>query len=1519
MPRRRNQSPDAPSSGKDSTEKVPKDNDVQLRWRENTLFELQNMFSVNDAVEKLFVLSGIEQGQTESQAIPDSRPSKSSLENQKPNYQHGISNAGREAHKVDSQFKGIQAGASSDNSSSSVIKSSFTQTSKGKIALLSQYSTSDSHHQGEVPRSLPHYKPTSGVSYGADRTVSPEGVLLHVGTDNTSSVTSSGLPDFPDYVALQFNTLTNQANTPYAELLSSQKPTIHQRDMQSEDLEPPAGPDHCEHSKPKTINLPIHDQELKGNLESYNKQVISGSSSTEQTKKIPLGCSEKKPLDFEFSRKEQQVESSSTTDRSDNTNPRVSCNEGQRTSNDHNCNYNHLNFYQNTSKTSLKHNDDTPQLQHRTNTVQQLQLHHNENSKSKETMSQPPAIQRQIYPYLRPQGFSQTSNVSQQRFPIMPVVPAVWHPGLLTQRFPGHVPTQYLQGPLSTNPCFSFGESSKGVMVLCSQQMTTFIEISDINLMLAPLERHMSGINPEAVKYGYHIKIVEPNTPWKWDVKELVRRNQHGVTYAAITRMKERYEHNLSVETLKKSERHTDARKTEDELETKKVIDIKSYSGGPRSQTSSIQTGSADLITSPTEGCRVSSGKRTASKQEKSGNISSPKVTECANTPSVGDGIHGHMGLSTRGFDRPEETDCKSKTGGSKKSECNSKIRGIDNGEFGEGAHALISSFSPKPQRAPRMRIKRSPNTQQSVTTKLSSLDYKGDKSDKLRGTFTSHENHEIIHEIEKSREGISPKKLGAVSCVEKLSALASLAYTRTSPPPDHLDGTLEKSRPGVETVEESRSSPSPFLDSSFISQTSPEENGHHFQCVDEEQENDERACETCTGEASKEVHITSMVNCDEYLESGKSLPLKNILDGDAILRGENDAQIGEPSESKYFPTPPPLSEILASASRTRSKSRPKSTSEPLQLVTDNASPLQENGNHLYSEPNLTEKALEHEVCDGNPDPKDRTFDEDVSTSKQSQSNLPYLLNPLQPSSSENSQNQRHAGLEFLKTCFPDVDCDLMNAILTAKGGDLTKVVDELLMRSKAPSAELSTFPADSLYFASQQEIFDSPSRVAQKSSSPTEETVNAASAPQTQSNVGGENNKLAGELSSQMYLAPKVSSQAQSPRSNTTFQLTLEPAVALHLIELFGPFAGVDFQDNISREDLVIAVDCSLARQLYKKWEHTIQTRKGIPVAGLGCKQRAKGKPTVNNQLDRDQIPDIQQSTPRFPTEPQATGTLREIMDEQLAVELSRNLPNVTEQDMATKLKKQKLFEMFPGVDPVALEEVFQANGFELAPSVEAVKASCNLSGQDAPTTVIASGFSGRFVDKKATKEERAEDWSWLDLDVPSRPNSDVSSFQTLEDPSYLDYRAEAFQHYNLRDECFKKAALAFSKKQGQLAQFYAQQGHLHTEKIKEANARAAALILDQKNELTDDNTIDLHGLHVTEAIEALENMLSERIDSCSSLARKGCKFLNVVTGRGNHSRGGKARIKPAIIEYLKKHNYRFTEPHPGLVKVFL
>ena len=45
------------------------------------------------------------------------------------------------------------------------------------------------------------------------------------------------------------------------------------------------------------------------------------------------------------------------------------------------------------------------------------------------------------------------------------------------------------------------------------------------------------------------------------------------------------------------------------------------------------------------------------------------------------------------------------------------------------------------------------------------------------------------------------------------------------------------------------------------------------------------------------------------------------------------------------------------------------------------------------------------------------------------------------------------------------------------------------------------------------------------------------------------------------------------------------------------------------------------------------------------------------------------------------------------------------------------------------------------------------------------------------------------------------------MHDPSYHDYRAEAQTHFELRAECIKKAALAYNKRQGELAKIYADQ----------------------------------------------------------------------------------------------------------------
>ncbi|CAG0878633.1 unnamed protein product [Darwinula stevensoni] len=49
--------------------------------------------------------------------------------------------------------------------------------------------------------------------------------------------------------------------------------------------------------------------------------------------------------------------------------------------------------------------------------------------------------------------------------------------------------------------------------------------------------------------YGYDVMIMEPHTPWKYNVQELSRRNKHGVSRATIRSMLKRYE-STTVENL---------------------------------------------------------------------------------------------------------------------------------------------------------------------------------------------------------------------------------------------------------------------------------------------------------------------------------------------------------------------------------------------------------------------------------------------------------------------------------------------------------------------------------------------------------------------------------------------------------------------------------------------------------------------------------------------------------------------------------------------------------------------------------------------------------------------------------------------------------------------------------------------------------------------------------------------------------------------------------------------------------
>ncbi len=58
-----------------------------------------------------------------------------------------------------------------------------------------------------------------------------------------------------------------------------------------------------------------------------------------------------------------------------------------------------------------------------------------------------------------------------------------------------------------------------------------------------------------ALENGYKIKIREPNTPWKFNAKELARRNSHGVSEAIIAKQISHYEHGINVADILKANR----------------------------------------------------------------------------------------------------------------------------------------------------------------------------------------------------------------------------------------------------------------------------------------------------------------------------------------------------------------------------------------------------------------------------------------------------------------------------------------------------------------------------------------------------------------------------------------------------------------------------------------------------------------------------------------------------------------------------------------------------------------------------------------------------------------------------------------------------------------------------------------------------------------------------------------------------------------------------------------------------
>ncbi|XP_010623427.1 NEDD4-binding protein 2 isoform X2 [Fukomys damarensis] len=393
--------------------------------------------------------------------------------------------------------------------------------------------------------------------------------------------------------------------------------------------------------------------------------------------------------------------------------------------------------------------------------------------------------------------------------------------------------------------------------------------------------------------------------------------------------------------------------------------------------------------------------------------------------------------------------------------------------------------------------------------------------------------------------------------------------------------------------------------------------------------------------------------------------------------------------------------------------------------------------------------------------------------------------------------------------------------------------------------------------------------------------------------------------------------------------ELALPPELAFQLSELFGP-VGID-SESLTAEDCVVHIDLNLAKVIHEKWKESVMERQRqaevscgkcvqdpsvVGNTGLDNPEQKPSQRTGRKLLKTLAAPEMLPFLDHWNTQTKKVS-LREIMLEEIALQEKHDLKRETlmfEKDCATKLKERELFKIFPAIDRNFLVDIFKDHNYSLEQTVQFL--NCVLEG-DPVKTVVAQEFvhqnetatsytAQKSKEKKAKKLKETED------------TLSESFFQDFEYPKYDDYRAEAFLHQQRRTECYSKAKEAYQMGKKHVATFYAQQGSLHERKMKEANHLAAVEIFEKVNaSLLPQNVLDLHGLHVDEAIKHLMTVLQQKTEEFKQNGGK--PYLSVITGRGNHSQGGVARIKPAVIKYLTSHSFRFSEIKPGCLKVML
>lgn len=230
------------------------------------------------------------------------------------------------------------------------------------------------------------------------------------------------------------------------------------------------------------------------------------------------------------------------------------------------------------------------------------------------------------------------------------------------------------------------------------------------------------------------------------------------------------------------------------------------------------------------------------------------------------------------------------------------------------------------------------------------------------------------------------------------------------------------------------------------------------------------------------------------------------------------------------------------------------------------------------------------------------------------------------------------------------------------------------------------------------------------------------------------------------------------------------------------------------------------------------------------------------------------------------------------------------------------------PLVAKMRLERLQKLFGWVNSTTVQRTLEACNGSLTAAETTLRASyPQPAWWVEQERQRVKNAAKAAAAARVAPRRTHDMGARWVSTGDSVrslYESLREEAGVEARARNAAFDRARGAMQRGDRAGAARFGAIGREANERMKALHARAANAIFEARNppEAAARGLVDLHGLHVAEALDRLP-------DAVQVVSAK-CSTARILTGSGHHTKGtGKARLRPAVRGWLENEGYRYEE----------